>query len=179
MMVLFAASLLVDLFDTSFWHRHDDFYVDLEVPEDCFWVAESVPPGYREGAESAWTIEDLLVVQPPPVLTDRSEDITRGHLIRAERMRSAQGVRRYGTTLHSFNGRDAVADAFQEAVDGMMYCRQQIEEHKCKELEASAYSEVQAMRKAFCSFHDAMAHLLRAAKLRKQRTAHQHDHPLD
>lgn len=177
MMVLFAASLLVDLWNRPFHLQYDDIYLDLEVPEDCFWVAASTPPGYREGTEDEWIIEDLLMVQPPPVQTDKSFDLATGYLSPAEVLRSEQGVRRYGTTLHSFNGRDALADAFQEAVDGMMYCRQKMMENEANP--QGSYYEAQCTRRAFGHFRDATIELLRAARLRKQREAQRYANTLN
>ena len=44
--------------------------------------------------------------------------------------RIALGVERYGTKLQTHNGRDALVDAYQEALDLVMYLRQEIEERK-------------------------------------------------
>ena len=42
--------------------------------------------------------------------------------------RRALGVERYGTTLQAHNGRDALVDAYQEALDLACYLRQAIAE---------------------------------------------------
>ena len=42
--------------------------------------------------------------------------------------RSAAGEKKYGTRLKTFNGRNALVDAYQEALDLVMYLRQRIEE---------------------------------------------------
>lgn len=42
--------------------------------------------------------------------------------------RERQGVQKYGTSLHAHNGRDALIDAYQEALDLACYLRQAIEE---------------------------------------------------
>jgi hypothetical protein len=44
--------------------------------------------------------------------------------------RDAAGTKKYGTTLQTNNGRDALVDAYQEALDLAMYLRQAIEERK-------------------------------------------------
>jgi len=44
------------------------------------------------------------------------------------RARDAEGRRKYGTPLQPFNGRDALVDAYQEALDLVVYLRQAIEE---------------------------------------------------
>ena len=38
------------------------------------------------------------------------------------------GKSKYGTVLQSHNGRDALMDAYQEAIDLVLYLRQRIEE---------------------------------------------------
>lgn len=42
--------------------------------------------------------------------------------------RRAFGLKKYGTVLQAFNGRDALMDAYQEALDLVMYLRQMIYE---------------------------------------------------
>lgn len=46
------------------------------------------------------------------------------------RERDAVGRERYGTPLQAHNGRDALVDAYQEALDLVVYLRQCIEERK-------------------------------------------------
>jgi hypothetical protein len=43
------------------------------------------------------------------------------------------GVKKYGTVLHPFNGRDALRDAYEEAMDLCVYLRQAIEERDASE----------------------------------------------
>lgn len=42
--------------------------------------------------------------------------------------RKRVGIERYGMPLQAFNGRDALIDAYQEALDLCCYLRQAIEE---------------------------------------------------
>lgn len=44
--------------------------------------------------------------------------------------RAEVGEKRYGEKLKTFNGRSALTDAYQEAIDLVMYLRQLIEEEK-------------------------------------------------
>ena len=44
------------------------------------------------------------------------------------RERDREGRRKYGTPLQAENGRDALVDAYQEALDLVVYLRQAIEE---------------------------------------------------
>lgn len=46
------------------------------------------------------------------------------------RERDQIGRQRYGTPLQAFNGRDALVDAYQEALDHAVYLRQAIEERR-------------------------------------------------
>ncbi len=46
------------------------------------------------------------------------------------RQRDRDGRHKYGVPLQSFNGRDALVDAYQEALDLCVYLRQAIEERK-------------------------------------------------
>ena len=50
--------------------------------------------------------------------------------------RSDMGLAKYGTRLQPFNGRDALMDAYQEAIDLVMYLRQAIEERARLQREA-------------------------------------------
>lgn len=45
-------------------------------------------------------------------------------VVRDAQDRDTLGRRRYGTPLQPFNGRDAITDAYQEALDGLVYLRQ-------------------------------------------------------
>lgn len=44
--------------------------------------------------------------------------------------RAEVGEKRYGEKLKTFNGRSALTDAYQEAIDLVMYLRQLLEEEK-------------------------------------------------
>lgn len=48
--------------------------------------------------------------------------------------RNRVGTERYGTPLQAHNGRDALVDAYQEALDLVVYLRQEIEERKGSEM---------------------------------------------
>jgi hypothetical protein len=70
----------------------------------------------------------VLVIedQPSPQTNDRPaiQDLVMTDV--AERKRV--GIERYGTPLQGFNGRDALVDAYQEALDLCQYLRQAIYE---------------------------------------------------
>ena len=52
-----------------------------------------------------------------------------GDLVKADiEKRIAKGVETYGERLQTHNGRDALIDAYEEALDLCMYLRQVIEE---------------------------------------------------
>lgn len=64
--------------------------------------------------------------QPPPIPNSRPAvwDL----VIADMKERDSVGRSRYGTPLQPFNGRDALVDAYQEALDLVVYLRQEIEQ---------------------------------------------------
>lgn len=66
------------------------------------------------------TVED----QPPPV--PNAHPHVADVVIMDIRDRKQLGIGRYGVALQPFNGRDALTDAYQEALDLCMYLRQAI-----------------------------------------------------
>lgn len=75
--------------------------------------------------------------QPMPVRNDRPsiQGMVRDDLAERERV----GIERYGTPLQAGNGRDAMRDAYEEALDLATYLRQVIEE---RSLAVPAIAEV-------------------------------------
>jgi hypothetical protein len=72
------------------------------------------------------TPEEMAYMQPPPE-PNASRPIW--DLVIADmRARDNVGRERYGTPLQMNNGRDALVDAYQEALDLCVYLRQAIEE---------------------------------------------------
>jgi hypothetical protein len=65
--------------------------------------------------------------QPVPVWQANGTAI-QDLVIQDMRERKAIGEARYGTPLQAHNGRDALVDAYQEALDLCCYLRQAIEE---------------------------------------------------
>ncbi len=61
---------------------------------------------------------------PPAVGVVSIQELMRRDLV----VREQVGVQRYGTPLYANNGRDALRDAYEEAVDLALYLRQAIEE---------------------------------------------------
>lgn len=64
--------------------------------------------------------------QPLPVKND--SPCIQDMVIRDIESRKTLGLQRYGTLLQPFNGRDALRDAYEEALDLAQYLRQAIEE---------------------------------------------------
>lgn len=56
--------------------------------------------------------------------------LARQSFIRLLDQREQQGIKTYGTTLQTWNGRDAIQDAKEEAVDQYQYLEQIEQEHK-------------------------------------------------
>ena len=70
--------------------------------------------------------------QPPP---QRNGNPAVWDLVIADmKARDQLGRERYGTPLQPFNGRDALVDAYQEALDLAVYLRQAIEERNAYRL---------------------------------------------
>jgi hypothetical protein len=70
----------------------------------------------------------LSKAEPPPIANDR---VAVWDLVIADmRERDQSGRAKYGTPLQAGNGRDALVDAYQEALDLVVYLRQAIEERR-------------------------------------------------
>lgn len=69
-----------------------------------------------------------MAEQPPP--TPNNRESIWGMVIEDMAIRARMGRARYGTPLQAFNGRDALQDAYEEALDLAVYLRQAIEEAK-------------------------------------------------
>lgn len=72
--------------------------------------------------------ENMSVSNPAPV---PNESVPIWDLVIADmKDRDKVGRERYGTPLQTNNGRDTLLDAYQEALDLVVYLRQEIEERK-------------------------------------------------
>lgn len=67
-----------------------------------------------------------IVDQPPPAPNDNPS--VHDLVIADMGQRKTLGLQRYGTLLQAHNGRDALVDAYQEALDLACYLRQAIAE---------------------------------------------------
>lgn len=70
--------------------------------------------------------------EPPPI--PNSNQKVWDLVIQDMRERDELGTARYGTPLQTNNGRDHLVDAYQEALDLVVYLRAEIEERKQREL---------------------------------------------
>lgn len=69
---------------------------------------------------------ELAAEQPMP--TPNTAPSVQGMVIADLEVRLQVGIQRYGTALQPFNGRDALRDAYEEALDLACYLRQAIAE---------------------------------------------------
>ena len=70
----------------------------------------------------------MIADQPPPI---RNDEPAMWNLVIADMVeRDRVGRARYGTPLQPHNGRDALIDAYQEALDLVVYLRQVIYERQ-------------------------------------------------
>ncbi len=75
-------------------------------------------------------MSDLVNPQPPPQPNDKPAV---WDLVIIDMMeRDLSGEEKYGTRLQPHNGRDALVDAYQEALDLLVYLRQAIYERDGK-----------------------------------------------
>jgi len=70
---------------------------------------------------------DTVTEQPAP---QASEGDVWALIIHDMSQRRQGGIEKYGTPLQPHNGRDALVDAYQEALDLVVYLRQAIEERR-------------------------------------------------
>lgn len=76
------------------------------------------------------TVSDMNEEQPAPVPNGLRPvwELVREDMLARDRL----GRERYGTPLQPFNGRGALRDAYEEALDLCVYLRQAIEERRLK-----------------------------------------------
>lgn len=85
-------------------------------------------PHYDTGKSLVAHRLDLVREQEAPKANDREHiwDL----VIQDMKQRDADGAKKYGTHLQAFNGRNPLVDAYQEALDLVVYLRQAIEEQR-------------------------------------------------
>lgn len=67
--------------------------------------------------------------QPMPIVREGVQDIQSLVIADIEQRRQV-GIERYGTALQPHNGRDALRDAYEEAIDLAMYLKQAMVERE-------------------------------------------------
>jgi hypothetical protein len=93
------------------------------------WCRSCAVP-HLEGTAHGAPGTSLIAPQPPPQINTVNPfrkaiwDMVVDDMIARHR----EGVKKYGVPLTAFNGRDALIDAYQEALDMAVYLRQMIEE---------------------------------------------------
>lgn len=70
------------------------------------------------------------LVNPEPQPVHNARQSVWELVIKDMKDRNEFGIKKYGTPLQPFNGRDPLIDAYQEALDLVVYLRQIIEEQK-------------------------------------------------
>lgn len=87
-----------------------------------------------EGIQASDWNEDVLktpasIPQPPPA---PGKTVVLDQVLKDIQERSDTGLRKYGVRLQTNNGRDALWDSYQEAIDLVMYLRQALLEQEGK-----------------------------------------------
>lgn len=104
-----------------------------QIAQEVF--AEGMDSGlsYAEATEDAWPSEEPVDQSQPGVPTkqrpgdqplptsDPSDPCVQDAIIEMMEESKRVGIERYGQTLHTFNGRDCLRDAHEEARDGLVY----------------------------------------------------------
>jgi len=71
----------------------------------------------------------LDTVAPQPAPSRGTHSVTDAVIDDLQKRREG-GVKKYGTELQTFNGRNALIDCYQELLDATLYIRQQLTENK-------------------------------------------------
>lgn len=104
------------------------------TPEVAALLAPQPPPGEVAGARPVWDLvrEDLERLFGRPGLLESGAALLPvvPLVLRDAKARDAQGRAKYGVPLQPNNGRDALIDAYQEALDLCAYLRQALAERK-------------------------------------------------
>lgn len=87
--------------------------------------APQVPPTPNERRPVIESVLEAIERRDPAFGMDAAQVLAVRRDLQA---RVAVGIERYGTPLQAFNGRDADRDAYEEALDLIMYLGQRIEE---------------------------------------------------
>ena len=87
-------------------------------------IQEQAEPKKNDG-ESVWKLVMLDVVSFSSESTSLLKDM---------RDREELGIKKYGTPVQAFNGRDCLIDAYQEMLDCVVYLRQKLEEFRLEKV---------------------------------------------
>jgi hypothetical protein len=102
------------------------YYLTKDMPDHLRQTHGSTATTAQPRLASVPTRAERKHDQPLPVVNDNPaiQDL----VIADIEKRKAIGLERYGTLLQAHNGRDALRDAYEEALDLCMYLRQALEE---------------------------------------------------
>ena len=106
------------------WHK---FYGDAVI-SSCRCALDAGHIGEHEDRRGRTWECDEVKTQPTP--TPNSDPRVLDLVLADLKARAEAGRAKYGTYLQPNNGRDALQDAYEEALDLAMYLRQKIEEDK-------------------------------------------------
>lgn len=80
------------------------------------------------------TTMDVSLEQEMPVASAHSASVTEA-LVGFIRQRERKGIEKYGTSLMTFNGRDAVRDILEEDLDRLQYTMQMVMEQEWRQVQ--------------------------------------------
>lgn len=110
-----------------------DYFDDVIQDKYCIISSKDAGKTVKELKKKGTFSQDAMVVpsnlsKPEPKPTRNDRPAVWDLVIQDMHGRDRIGKERYGTRLQPFNGRNALVDAYQEALDLVVYLRQKIEE---------------------------------------------------
>jgi len=106
----------------------DRFYMNVPIPENKRIRSHLCPECHAARFPATALVATPIADQPAPMRDIADQPAVWDLVIADMRERDVVGRQRYGTPLQPHNGRDALVDAYQEALDLAVYLRQAIYE---------------------------------------------------
>src|SRR5215217_3039422 len=107
----------------------------VQVMPDDLSLRPATEANWKEANEQRRRIKlsQDITHEPMPVTTDKPVVPVTPRVIQDLRDKSEAGVEKYGVPLHTYNGRNPLRDAYQEALDLAQYLKQALMEQDIAE----------------------------------------------
>lgn len=116
---------------------------NMQKPNGSGTLNDPEPAPVRNDLPEIWPLI-MREFQDHSAKVGQVERIVINAVINDARERHDQGMKKYGVGLQPFNGRDALKDAYQEALDMLAYTRQ-FSLEACTELEMTQAREMMSI----------------------------------